>query len=363
MQFPQSFASCVKADASLWLHFGTKHRLQHVHPNPIACQQHQYQLGLPICVYLLCAVLHCVLVLNCAFASGAVLSRFSRGQINQEPPTISRIDIIGNKQLSSQFILRISGHHAGETYTDTVIEDIRDRLFQSGYFTLNHPDLPANAVIVSPIVDPKSPGDYILRIRVDENVPLQRLNILGSGPLEERYLTRGYKIGRVYSERQLSVDLAKRIEADYHRKGYTIGFTENLQEYHPGFWSISLSVARVKTIQLLGVKESSRDAFLGLLHTKEGGWYNTIQWQKDLVRLRRISGDKITSAVSRATNGLSVHIKVIIRTRCYLWTSPVLTDRRLMGHRVHRLLLIMSIRLYVEGQRVHSIHSSWATLS
>jgi beta-lactamase regulating signal transducer with metallopeptidase domain len=200
--------------------------------------------------------------------------------------TITDIVVIGNKVLNSQAIISLSGHKAGDPFTPTVLNDMRDKLVKSGYFGLHHPGAADKWVRIQgeDIGNNKSK----VTIAVDENDRVTGITVTGTGPVKPEEVKALISLSAVYNARVIRHDAQNIIEL-YNKKGYSIEFGTNLgmDPNNPGILVVPIIVTRVDDIVFGARKHETKDyVILRELKTKKGDYFNRKTfYEQDRARL------------------------------------------------------------------------------
>lgn len=197
-------------------------------------------------------------------------------------PKISKIIVIGNKLLSREAIVIMSGHQEGDPCSQETIDDMRSRLTDSGYFGIEHnPDDRDSWVKVH---SEEANGQCTVVIEVDENDQIKNIQVTGSGPVKAEdviaklHLKKDSVYNPLFMRRD---DLA--IEQMYNSLGYIaiLGQDETLDP-KTGVLTIPIVVTRVAEIKIEKTKKTRRTVILREMKTKVGDYFNRKKWLDDL---------------------------------------------------------------------------------
>lgn len=203
-------------------------------------------------------------------------------------PRIADIVVIGNKTLSSAYIIAASGHKVGDTCTDQTIAEMKTNLFQTGNFGWHSADVEEAVRVRSEEPNPPN-GQCKVVIEVDENDTIKGVNITGSGPVkvtEIRALLHITENKSVYNPNQFLRDTAD-IQDLFSRRGYiaTFGADAGPDANSPSILNVPIVVTRVAKIDVAKNHKTRRHVILREMKTKEGDYFNRVTFNNDLRRL------------------------------------------------------------------------------
>jgi outer membrane protein insertion porin family len=204
---------------------------------------------------------------------------------NTPPSTsvIGEIIVTGNKVLNSASIVAAAGVKEGDPCTDQTISQVITRLVATGNFGMY-----SQTDAVRAHFEENNPpnGRCKLIIEVDENEPITSVSITGSGPIKPEEIDKLITRGPVFNEAQFLRDTI-RITELYNKQGYIISFGQDAgpDEKVPGQLNVPIVVTRVAEIRIVKNRKTKRSVILREMQTKEGDYYNRIQFEKDRARL------------------------------------------------------------------------------
>ncbi|HLV79656.1 MAG TPA: POTRA domain-containing protein, partial [Chthonomonadaceae bacterium] len=202
---------------------------------------------------------------------------------------IGEIIVIGNKTLSSAYIIAASGHKVGDPCTDQTLSEIQTNLTRTGYFGEHSTDMTSAVRVHSEEYNPPN-GQCKVIIEVDENDTIRSVNITGSGPIKpeevQKLLHINLQSGTVYNEEQFARDFQD-IQDLYRRQGYIVIPAQDAgpDPKNPSVLNVDLIVARVTEIKIAGNHKTKTRVILREMRTKVGDYYNENTLNRDVLRL------------------------------------------------------------------------------
>lgn len=212
--------------------------------------------------------------------------------LQQPPPqtqavgtAITEIVVIGNKVLNAEYIRSASGHKVGDPCNEVVLDQMRQNLLETGNFTYFSG---AQGVQVRSEEVAGKPGCKVI-IQVEENPKIDwksKVNISGSGPIPPEEIKSLIRQTAVYNDVDFAVDI-RAIEGKYSALGYRVGLSPDpvIDPEKPDTLNIKFIVTRVNKITIARNKRTRNVTILRELRTKEGDFYNSNVWTKDLQRV------------------------------------------------------------------------------
>ena len=202
---------------------------------------------------------------------------------------IDRITVVGARTLSPTAIVVMSGHKEGDPCNDQTLNEIRTNLIQTGNFGMHHPDEPEEWIRVRTEESDLKAGRCNVIVIVDENDKIEQTAITGSGPIKPDQILPLLHPGPVYNSQQLKRDLTA-IQDLYHKKGYVMEFGADTgpDAVRSGVLNLSIQVARVTEIRIIGNHKTRSFVVRRELDTHEGDYYNRSTFNADLQRLTNL---------------------------------------------------------------------------
>lgn len=200
---------------------------------------------------------------------------------------IGEIIVIGNKTLSTTFIITAADVKVGDPCTDDTLNQIATKLWKTGLFG-RHSASQDEAVKVRAEENNPSNGLCKVIIEVDENETIQQVSISGSGPIKPDVIQQKIHIkpGAVYNENQFLADTID-IQTLYRQQGFSAVVTGDSgpDPQNPSVLRVVILVARVADIHITGNRRTKKAVFLRVMQTKVGDYYNILTLNKDRQKL------------------------------------------------------------------------------
>jgi outer membrane protein assembly factor BamA len=191
-----------------------------------------------------------------------------------EQETIREIIVEGNKVLNADAIIKLSGHAVGDPPTPMVLTEMRDKLVQTGYFGMHHPDQPDAAVRIKAEELRNRKYKVKVTVTVDENDKITAITTTGTGPITPEQVKERLSPTSVFNPKVFARDAEAIIDL-YNKDGYQIVFGKELgmDAKHPGLLVIPIFLTRVEKIVVLkdGVESPDPRLLRGVM-TKAGGY-------------------------------------------------------------------------------------------
>lgn len=205
----------------------------------------------------------------------------SSARCQETPVKITDIIVLGNTNINRESIVAASGLKVGDVLTQQALDEAKNRLLLTQNFGARDVDDPTNGVrIRADVVG----SEAKVVIEVDENDKVKGITIEGTGPVpasDVRALLQT-KEGTVLNMGTLRTD-TERIQRFYSDKGYQalindVSFTD-------GNLHIVVTVAKVNKILIRGLKKTKEVVIRREMKTREGEFFNTNVFRKDIVRI------------------------------------------------------------------------------
>lgn len=188
---------------------------------------------------------------------------------------IKQVDIEGNNIISDEQIKNVMKGQVGTLYSvEAVKADLQD-IFGMGYFTKNMKALPK-----------KTPNGVILKIVVQENVPITAFNVSGNTAIDSKDILDvvNKNIGTPQNINLLN-DMIDQIEDLYAEKGYTLARVKSIQDEPDGCIDIKVDEGYIDQIQLEGNLKTKDYVIKRNMLIKEGDIYNEMALADDIKRI------------------------------------------------------------------------------
>src|SRR5579875_681516 len=204
----------------------------------------------------------------------------------QQAPRISDIEVRGNHNLNSVFIIGASGAKVGDLFTPQLQAQMEQNLLDTGYFGVLDPD-PRNGVNVY-AEEPTPPnGTCKVIISVDENPMITNISITGTGPIKPEVVEaqlQGLKPGNVFNSKQFLNDANAIIDL-YQKQHYIASFSQDVPIDASGVLHINIIVAKVASLDFVGLHKTRKSYIMHVIKTRVGSYFNTDTLAQDRVAL------------------------------------------------------------------------------
>ena len=202
---------------------------------------------------------------------------------------VKGLEIEGNSLISDEQILEVIKAQPGTPYK---MEDLKidlQNIYNMGYFTKNIKALPQ-----------KTASGVIIKIVVQENIPITGFSIEGNSVLDESEILSvvNKNIGTPQNINVLN-DMIQQIEDLYASKGYSLARVKNIQDEPDGNIEIKVDEGYINEIKIAGNLKTKDFVIKRNMMTKSGDIYNEISLADDI---RRIFGTKAFSDVRRVVS-------------------------------------------------------------
>lgn len=212
------------------------------------------------------------------------------GFVTKEKPDpktlIKEVEIEGNSIIAEDKIKQTMKCQIGEVYNlDNLKEDLQS-IYNLGYFTKNIKAMPQ-----------KTPDGVILKIVVQENIPIVGFSLKGNNAIDNKDLLAviNQNIGMPQNITILN-DMIDQIEDVYKEKGYTLAQVKNIQEDPDGYIDIEIDEGEIDDITISGNIKTKDFVIKRNLLMKKGDIYNEFSMASDI---QRIMGTRAFSDVKR----------------------------------------------------------------
>jgi outer membrane protein assembly factor BamA len=237
----------------------------------------------------------------------------SRGAQKPAPAKIVGIRVTGNKHIATDAILAAAQLKIGETVTVEKLTEAQSRIFDMGVFGYKSATLDESVNFVTQ--ETRESEAHII-IKVEENPQIRKIEFIQPQPLRPDQLRKilTFKPGSVYNPKIMARD-AMRLEEDYAKQGYIAAVSETTMV--DGVVRITLVVAKVAEIKIIGNKRTSTRIIMNLLRIKPGDYYNT---EKRIEGLRRLHNADLVDQVNGSEaykwpGRISINIYVVEKQR------------------------------------------------
>lgn len=197
--------------------------------------------------------------------------------VSKYPPKdlIKQVEIEGNSIIKDEQILESVKSKKGTPYTiEGVKADLQD-IYNTGYFTKNMKAIPQ-----------KTDSGVILKIFVQENIPITGFNIQGNSALEDSEILGviNKNIGVPQNMNALN-DMINQIEDLYAEKGYTLARVKAIQDEPDGCINIKIDEGYIDDIKISGNIKTKEFVIRRNMVTKSGDIYNEMALADDIRRI------------------------------------------------------------------------------
>lgn len=202
---------------------------------------------------------------------------------------IKEFDVEGNSLISDEQILEIVKSKLGKPYkVEELKTDLQD-IYNMGYFTKNIKALPQ-----------KTPSGVIIKIVVQENIPITGFSIEGNSVLDESEI-RSIVNKNIGTPQNINVlnDMIQQIEDLYNTKGYSLARVKNIQDEPDGNIAIKVDEGYINDIKITGNLKTKDFVIKRNMMTKSGDIYNELALADDV---RRIFDTRAFSDVRRVVS-------------------------------------------------------------
>lgn len=188
---------------------------------------------------------------------------------------IKQVEIEGNSIIKDEQIREVVKSREGTPYTlEGVKADLQD-IYNMGYFTKNMKAVPK-----------KTDSGVILKIVVQENIPITGFNIQGASVIENSEILGviNKNIGLPQNINSLN-EMIDQIEDLYAEKGYTLARVKAIQDEPDGCIDIKIDEGYIDDIQIAGNIKTKDFVIKRNMMTKTGDIYNEMALADDIKRL------------------------------------------------------------------------------
>jgi outer membrane protein insertion porin family len=189
--------------------------------------------------------------------------------------TISRIEIEGNRLIQDGAIQEAMSLRTGSLYDmNTLRTDLR-RIYDMGYFTDHIKAVPTATA-----------GGIVLKVQVEENVPVSGILIKGNSALSDEELQAAFKgqTGLPQNVNQLNKAI-ETVQQLYSDKGYVLARVSSIQDDPDGTINLDIKEGEIEKISFVGNRKTRDYVLKRMLVTKPGEAYNEKMLGEDLRRV------------------------------------------------------------------------------
>ncbi|MEI8377837.1 MAG: BamA/TamA family outer membrane protein [bacterium] len=199
---------------------------------------------------------------------------------------IKEFDVEGNSLVPDEQILEVVKAKVGTPYK---VEDLKidlQNIYNMGYFTKNIRALPQ-----------KTDSGVIIKIVVQENIPITGFSIQGNNVLEESELLSvvNKNVGTPQNINVLN-EMIGQIEDLYASKGYSLARVKSIQDEPDGNIDINIDEGYIQDIKIAGNIKTKDFVIKRNMMIKSGDVYNEVALADDI---KRLFGTKAFSDVRR----------------------------------------------------------------
>ncbi|MCX6359599.1 MAG: BamA/TamA family outer membrane protein [Armatimonadetes bacterium] len=196
-------------------------------------------------------------------------------------PTISKIDVVGNKNMSREAVVAVSGLKIGDAVSQKALDEAKRKLLLTQLYGANRVDDPEEAVRIRAELT----GDAAtVIIEVEENDLVKGINISGTGPVPAATIRSlmQTKEGTILNMGVLKRD-ADAIQAYYSdRKYQAVVGDVSLKD---GILEVPVIVAKVDKVRVTGLKKTMQHVVTREMKMKPGQYFNAEEFRKDYFRI------------------------------------------------------------------------------
>lgn len=188
---------------------------------------------------------------------------------------LKSVEIEGNSLIPDERIFNIIKSQKGTPYNvEAVKADLQD-IYSMGYFTRNMKALPT-----------KTADGVILKVFVQENIPIAGFNISGNSVLKNSDIQAitNQHIGTPQNINVLN-DMIDQIEELYAEKGYTLARVKTVQEDPDGYINLKVDEGYIDDIKITGNTKTKDFVIKRNMMTKNGDIYNELALADDINRI------------------------------------------------------------------------------
>ena len=189
--------------------------------------------------------------------------------------TVSRVEFEGNRLIEDAAIQEVMAIRPGSLYERQSLQQDLKRIYDMGYFTEK----------IKAVPEATSQG-VVLKIRVEENVPITGVSIEGNSQLTDEELQTLFndQTGLPQNVTQLN-DSIRKIEELYAEKGYVLARVTDIEDDPDGMVNLKVSEGTVGKIDYVGNRKTKDHVLKRNMLTKVGEAYNEKVLADDLKRL------------------------------------------------------------------------------
>ncbi|MEM0952039.1 MAG: BamA/TamA family outer membrane protein [Cyanobacteria bacterium P01_H01_bin.74] len=201
--------------------------------------------------------------------------------------TIHKIAIEGNHLIESEKIKQSMLARPGSLFNKKTLQQDLRRIYKMGYFTDR-----IKAVPVS------TRDGIVVRIVVQENMPVTAINIEGNTQIDDATLQKIF-LDQTGSPQNITAlnDCIKKVEEQYAEKGFVLAKVTSIQDDPDGMINLTVDEGKIDKVQFVGNRKTKDYVIERLMLTKSGEIYNEEKLMDDI---RRIQSTQAFSDIRRA---------------------------------------------------------------
>jgi len=217
----------------------------------------------------------------------------------QEEKLISGIEIEGNNLIPTSAILQNVSVMQGDVYSKALVQEALKSVFSMGYFSPNLKAIP----------ETNSEGNVVLRIIVEENIPISDFTIEGNSVVPTGDLLEVLEplIGTPQNIEEINQAIAE-LEGIYEKRGYILARVVNLSDDPDGTINIEIKEGIISSVKIDGNNKTKDFVIQRNILTKAGDVYNENLIKQDLMRLYGTQAFKnVTRTIERNEDDLDAY--------------------------------------------------------
>ncbi len=189
--------------------------------------------------------------------------------------TITEIEIVGNKDVPAESILKAISTQPGSLYSKTRLQKDLKKIYDMGYFT--------DHMKVVPIATREG---IHLRFELEENAIVKSIDFKGNTIFTSDELGKIFtgQVGMPENVNQINSGI-QAVEKKYKDKGYILARVQDIKEDPPGTITFVMSEGKIANISFSGNKKTKDYVIRRAMVEKEGNIYNEKTVGEDMKRI------------------------------------------------------------------------------
>lgn len=189
--------------------------------------------------------------------------------------TISRIEVDGNRLIEDGAIKEQMALKPGSLYDASTLRRDLTRIYEMGYFTDRMKAVPT-----------ATSSGIVLRIQIEENVPVSGIQIVGNTQVSDEELMEAFEgqTGLPQNVNQLNESIEK-IQQMYADKGFVLARVASISDDPDGMINLEIKEGVINKVSFVGNRKTKDFVLKRSMATRSGQPYNEELLSSDLKRL------------------------------------------------------------------------------